>query len=164
MKAQVQVINADRAKRSVAALAKRLAGNDKVLIGVQKGAGSYEDGTPIAVIAAANHFGTTTFPKIPARPYLDVAIAKNQRRYANLAKHQVPKVLEGELDLEQVLDQMGLAAAADVQEYMVELRDPPNARYTIEKKGSDNPLIDDGHLRQSIRHEVASEPVEEGLS
>lgn len=203
MKAQVSVINADRAKRSAAQLAKRLqTEHDRVLVGVQRGAGTYDDGTPTAVIAAANHFGADidhpggtsygykserdaeagrvrflkdgegfmeigkTGPhkiNIPARPFLDTGVEKNQRRYANIAKHMVPKILEGEATMDQTLDAIGLAAASDVQEYMVELQDPPNSPVTIAKKGSANPLIDTGHLRQSIRHEIAREPVEEGL-
>lgn len=202
MRAQVQVINADRAKRSVAALAKRLQGKQNVLVGVQQGAGNYDDGTPIAVIAAANHFGATIkhpggtsygyrterdaiagksrFLKsgtgfmetgktgahtiqIPARPFLDVAIEKNSRHYTTIAKNQIPRVLHGDLTMEQVLDGIGLAAASDVQEYMVELRTPPNAESTKARKGSDNPLVDEGTLIPSIRHQVAQGAVTKGL-
>lgn len=163
MKAQVQIINADRAKRSVADLAKRLAGHSKVLVGVQKGAGNYNDGTPIAVIAAANHFGTTTEPKIPARRFLDVAVANKSKRYANIVKRQIPKVLDGKIDMDAVLDAIGNAAVGDVQDYITDLSEPANAPSTIAKKGSSNPLIDTGNLKQSIRHEIAREHVEEGL-
>lgn len=166
MKARVEVKHADRAKRTVEALAKRLRTKaDRVLVGVQKGAGNYDDGTPIAVIAAANHFGATmpNGAEIPARPFLDVAISKNQRRYSAMAKEMVPEVLNQKRTMTQVLDSIGLAAAADVQGYMVELQDPPNSPITIARKGSANPLIDTGHLRQSIRHQLSSEPVEEGL-
>lgn len=38
---------------------KRYGGKNRVLVGVPKGAGTYEDGTPIAVVAAANEFGAT---------------------------------------------------------------------------------------------------------
>lgn len=166
MKARVQVINSDRAKRSVTQLAKRLQSRgEAVVVGVQRGAGNYEDGTPIAVIAAANHFGANLNDRveIPARRFLDVAIDNNQRKYSNMAKEMVPLVLDGEITMDQLLDRLGLTAAADVQDYMVELKDPPNAPYTIKKKGSANPLIDTGHLRQSIRHEIAKEPIEEGF-
>lgn len=40
-------------------LSKRFGGKNRVLVGVPKGAGTYEDGTLIAVVAAANEFGAT---------------------------------------------------------------------------------------------------------
>lgn len=166
MKARVEVKNADSAKRSLEALINNLGDNTQVLIGVQKGAGNYDDGLPLAVVAAANHFGANLAANIsiPARPFLDVAIEKNQRKYSVTAKNLLPKVLEGEMEMDQLLDSIGLQAASDVQEFMVELKTPPNAPRTVKKKGSSNPLIDSGHLVQSIRHEIAREPVEEGLS
>lgn len=165
MKFRTQVRGTDRAKRSIAAYMKRLSGHRQVLVGVQKGAGDYEDGTPIAVIASANQFGATlpNGVEIPARPFLDVAINKNRKKYARTMAEMLPKVLDGEPSVEEILDTIGLQAVGDVQEYMVELHDPPNSPVTIAKKGSNNPLIDTGNLRQSIRHEIAKEPVEEGL-
>lgn len=40
-------------------LSKRFGGKNRVLVGVPRGAGTYEDGTLIAVVAAANEFGAT---------------------------------------------------------------------------------------------------------
>ena len=166
IKMSVNVINAGGAKRSISGLFKRLkeqaqiGRRAQVLVGVQKGAGNYDDGTPIAVIAAANHFGTST---IPARRFLDVAVANNSKRYANIVRDQIPKVLRGKMDMDAVLNAIGNAAVGDVQDYMVDLRTPPNAPSTIKKKGSDNPLVDTITLRPNIRHEIAREPVEEGL-
>ena len=202
-KATVRVKNADRAIRSASEVIKRLKGANQVLVGVQKGAGAYEDGTLIAVIAAANHFGAeikhpggvsygyrtrkeaeegkVRFLKagegfmelgktkpgtitIPARPFLDAAIAKNQKHYAKIFEELLPLVISGGKTTEQVLDAVGLAAASHVQDYMVELKDPPNAPATVaRKKGQNNPLIDTGNLRQSIRHEIAQDVVTEGL-
>lgn len=165
MKARVEVKNADSAKRSLQTLMKNLGKDTQVLIGVQKGAGTYDDGLPIAVVAAANHFGANLSNRvsIPARPFLDVAIENNRRKYSNTAKHLIPKVLDGDLEMDQLLDSLGLQAASDVQDYMVELKTPPNAPSTIRRKKSSNPLIDTGNLVQSIRHQIAREPVEEGL-
>ena len=49
---------------------------------------------------------------------------------------------------------LGEKVVADVQRKIVALKDPPNAPSTIAKKGSANPLIDTGRLRQSIDFEV----------
>ena len=52
------------------------------------------------------------------------------------------------------MGELGLKAAVDVQEKVLDVKQPPNAPRTIARKGSANPLIDTGHLRQSITHEV----------
>lgn len=158
------MINADRAKRSVSALAKKLQTRAHVLVGVQQGSGNYDDGPTIATIAAANHFGTTTEPAIPARPFLDVAIEENKRKYSSIVERQISDVLDGKKTIEQVLDSVGSRAAADVQDFINDLSTPPNAPSTIAAKGGEsNPLVNDGTLRQSIHHQVTNEIIEEGL-
>ena len=165
LNAHVEVIGADRARTALGEMIKRLGDKTQVLIGVQKGEPPYEDGTATAVIAAANHFGANLAggAVIPPRPFLDVAVEKNSRRYTRVMEELIPGVMEGKTTTQQMLDQVGQAAASDVQEFMTDLRDPPNAPSTIAKKGSDNPLIDNGHLKQSIRHQIAIEPVTEGI-
>ncbi|MCY1185956.1 hypothetical protein D9M73_267810 [compost metagenome] len=77
----------------------------------------------------------------------------------------IPKVLSGEMTMRILLEQMGNLAEGHVKQEITDLKDPPNAKSTIAKKGSDNPLIDSGHMRQSIRYVIddGSEPIEEGL-
>lgn len=77
----------------------------------------------------------------------------------------IPKVLTGEFAMRTLLEQMGNMAESSVKQAITDLKDPPNARSTIAKKGSDNPLIDTGNLRQSIRYVIDDgvEPIEEGL-
>ena len=165
LKASVQVKGADRAKRSIGELINKLDGNNQVLIGVQKGTLSQSDENkkpiPLAVIAAANHFGTKD---IPARPYLDVALTENSANYSKTFKELLPDVLDGKKSTGDLLRSLGNQAASDVRVYMDELASPPNAPATVRrKKGEDNPLIDTGHMKQSIQFEIAREPVEEGL-
>ncbi|MGH9932940.1 MAG: hypothetical protein ACREA9_27450, partial [Pyrinomonadaceae bacterium] len=61
------------------------------------------------------------------------------------------------------LEAVGVVAAGQVKVYMTELKTPPNAASTIKRKKSDNPLIQDGHLRGSVTYAVGVEPVTEGL-
>ena len=80
-----------------------------------------------AEVAAWNHFGTE---KVPARPFLDVAIVKNKAIVAGA---------------------MGAMAAGKVQQYIADVFiPPPNSPRTIARKGSSHPLIDTGQMRQSI--------------
>ncbi|MBL1311273.1 MULTISPECIES: hypothetical protein [unclassified Pseudomonas] len=96
---------------------------------------------------------------IPARPWLEPGVSS-----------ATPEVLltiqdgmEAGQSMDQILEAVGVVAAAAVKVYMTELKTPPNAASTIRKKGSSNPLIADGHMRQSVTHKVSIGPVTEGL-
>lgn len=96
---------------------------------------------------------------IPARPWLEPGVAS-----------ATPEVLltiqdgmtEGK-SMDQILEAVGVVAAAAVKVYMTDLKTPPNAASTIRNKGSSNPLIDSGAMRQSVTHKVAIGPASEGL-
>ena len=75
----------------------------------------------------------------------------------------VAEALEEHRDLNQTLDAIGAFAAGGVQTYMTELKNPPNSAYTIEQKGSSNPLIDTGTLRASITWKIENKKPEEGI-
>ena len=160
----VDLINTQQVEEALKALAGRLKGKTRVLVGVPKGAGVYEDGLTIATIAAVNSFGSAD-GKIPPRPFLQPAINKGAPEYQRLAEVMIPKVLSGEMTMKVLLEQMGNLAEGHVKQEITDLDTPPNAQSTIDKKGSDSPLIDTGALRQSIRYVVddSVEPIEEGL-
>lgn len=160
----VGLINKQQVEQALKDLAKRLEGATRVLVGVPEGAGVYEDGITIATIAAVNNFGSAD-GKIPPRPFLAPAIEKGAPQYQRLAEVMIPKVLSGEMAMKTLLEQMGNLAEGHVKQEITDLKTPANAESTIAKKGSDNPLIDSGHLRQSIRYVIddSNEPVEEGL-
>lgn len=96
---------------------------------------------------------------IPAREWLEPGVMK-----------ATPEVLltiqdgmEAGQSMDQILETVGVVAAAAVKVYMTDLKTPPNAASTIRKKGSNNPLIDEGHLRSSVTHKVSIGPASEGL-
>ncbi|MFL1549757.1 hypothetical protein ACI77I_11725 [Pseudomonas sp. D47] len=96
---------------------------------------------------------------IPARPWLEPGVAS-----------ATPEVLltiqdgmEAGKSMDQILDAVGVVAAAEVQIYMRDLKTPPNAASTIRKKGSANPLIDAGALVKSVTYKVSIGPASEGL-
>ncbi|MFL1558580.1 hypothetical protein [Pseudomonas sp. O11] len=96
---------------------------------------------------------------IPARPWLEPGVAS-----------ATPEVLltiqdgmEAGKSMDQILEAVGVVAAGKVKVYMTDLKTPPNAASTIRKKGSSNPLIDTGAMRQSVTHQVSIGPASEGL-
>ena len=111
----------------------------------------YDDGTPVAAVAAWNEFGTET---IPERPFFRRAIAK-------MEEEGLAKVLGKGIDRERlvidrrVADKIGAYAAEQVQQSITDLKEPPNAPETIRRKGSDDPLIDTGRMRRSVTWRVS---------
>lgn len=96
---------------------------------------------------------------IPARPWLEPGVASATQEIIATIRDGVAAGLAPDDTLEKV----GLVAVGAVKQYMTALKSPPNAKSTIKKKGSDNPLIDKGHMRASVTHKVTAEPIEEGL-
>lgn len=130
----------------------RLANEPAVFVGVRGDAGSV-DGVPLLLIASANEFGTSD-GHVPERSYIRSTV--DERRATYLAT--LSKIVGDEVDGKQLavkgLDRLGVRAVADVQRKITSLKEPPNTAGTIRKKGSSNPLIDTGRLRQSIAYEV----------
>jgi len=160
----VSLIGKQQVEEAMKALAKKLEGATRVLVGVPEGAGAYEDGLTIATIAAVNNFGSAD-GKIPARPFLTPAIEKGALQYQRLAEVMIPKVLTGEMTMNTLLEQMGNLAEGHVKQEITDGNFIDNAESTKAAKGSDKPLIDTGALRQSIRYVIddSNEPIDEGL-
>ena len=102
------------------------------------------------LVAAANEFGTDT---IPARPFMRGGFDQNQRALGRTAQRLWNQVLAGTLTARQALGLLGEQHQGQVQQYIVALSTPQNADSTIARKGSSNPLNDEGRLRNSIRWE-----------
>lgn len=152
MRPQVQVSGGNRLSHKLREIRQRLAKQD-VYVGLPKGSGQYEDGTPMAVIGAVQEFGSAD-GHIPERSFLRVPLRANQELFANIFREMIPKVVRGELDMFQMLDQVGAKAAGVSQEAISEGIMPPNADSTKQRKGSDTPLVADGDLRRSITYVV----------
>ena len=109
----------------------------------------YEDGTPVAAVAAWNEFGTET---IPERPFFRNALAESER--------SVGRILQAGLDTkkmvvdERLAGRVGAHVQGQIQESITALKEPPNAPETVRRKGSSNPLMDTGTLRNSVSWEV----------
>ena len=111
----------------------------------------YDDGTPVANVAAIQEFGAPAV-NIPERPFFRQSIAIMEKELPSV----VAKVIDPttmELD-NRGADDVGAYAADVIQQRIVDLKDPPNSPVTILLKGSSNPLMDEGHMRDSVTWEV----------
>lgn len=115
----------------------------------------YSDGTPVTNVAAWNEFGTRTRNgqvDIPSRPFYRNSFDELEDNARATLKEAVdPATMVVSPDLAEVI---GLQSQEIVKSSIVRLRVPPNAPSTIRAKGSSNPLIDTGFMRNSVTYKV----------
>jgi len=123
------------------------SGPQKVKVGFLSNA-KYPDGTPVAYIAALNEYGTS---RIPSRPFFRGMIsAKSPEWGPTLGRILKANNYNAELSLSL----MGEYVKGQLQKSIRDLKTPVNAPSTVQKKGFDDPLIDTGHMINSVDYEV----------
>lgn len=133
----------------LALLERRLRSLDyTVLIGVPKGV-TEADGTPLALVAAANEFGVPS-KGIPERSFLRAGIHHGRAIFRRIAAHSLRSIVAGKMTEAAALGRLGLAGVSAVQTEIISGTFAPNAPETIRRKGSDKPLVDTAALRQGI--------------
>lgn len=138
----------------LAKLAKQIAGLDGVVkIGFPAGSKAGHDGTSAAMVAAVHEFGSAK-RGIPERPFLRPSVAASGPKLSKIIKSRVPKVADGTMSGERVLELLGAEAVGEVKKYIVSGSFTKLADETIARKGSSKPLIDTGNLRQAVNYEV----------
>ena len=119
------------------------------------------DGTPPTLLDVAtwNEFGTR---RIPARSFLRATIDRRRSELTTLGRRLAKMVAVDRMTPDIMANRLGNELRASVQQQITDTTDPPNAPYTIERKGSSHPLIDTGQLRQSIRYRATIDRREVG--
>lgn len=108
----------------------------------------YEDGTPVASVAAQNEFGDVN-KKIPPRPTIRPAMIENKTKWMNLAAWQAKQILAGKSTAQEGMELLTLDAQNAISKNIAGLTSPPLAPYTVAKRqergnSSVKPLIDTG--------------------
>lgn len=153
----VKLIDFQLAQAEIQRELAKLRGNKYATVGIHEDAGNTEDGAMTqAQNGALQNFGND---KIPARPWLIPGVESATPDVIDT----IASGIEKGLPTDQIMEQVGAIAAGATQQYMTDLREPPNAKSTIAKKGSDNPLIDSGSLRASVTYKVTSTKPDEGI-
>ena len=123
--------------------------NASVRVGVLENA-TYPDGTPVAMVAFWNEYGTKTSP---VRAFFRTTVSDQKKNWVlsvqNLMKmHDDPK---------KVMGLIGEHMRGQIVQSINTWTDPPNAPYTVAMKGFNKPLVDQGIMMRSISYEVNSE-------
>jgi hypothetical protein len=141
----------DRLEQALADISRRLGGDAGLRVGFLDGS-KYPDGTPVAQVVAINEFGAPA-AGIPERPaFRNMVEDKSPRWGAQLAG-----VLKAaNYDAGVALERMGQYIGGQLQQSIVDLKDPPNAESTIARKGFDKPLVETGHELNSVGYETTA--------
>lgn len=95
--------------------------------------------------------------KIPERSFIRAGFDKNKDDMIAEGDKLLEQVIQLELPVETFFDIMGEYLVGRIQKHMTSLKDPPNSLVTANNKGSSNPLIDTGRLRDSITYKVVKD-------
>jgi hypothetical protein len=113
---------------------------------------SYPNGTRVVDVAVGNEYGTDN---VPARPFMGLSSADITNQCVPILEQSAAALNNNNTQqYDQLLDAAGNLAAGIVKQQITDLRSPPNAQSTIERKGSSNPLIDTGLMRQTVTYKV----------
>lgn len=75
-------------------------------------------------------------------------------RIMKQTERAIGQVVTGKMSVDDMLDLCGQQFSTAIKDRIVEISTPPNHPYTIEQKGSSNPLVDTGGLVSSITWKV----------
>lgn len=91
---------------------------------------------------------------IPARPFMKQTRQRAEGRFVRLLRRLYKQVVDGKVHPFDGLSKLGMAYEGEMKNTFTTGSFTPNKPATIKRKGSSRPLIDTGHLRQSITSKV----------
>lgn len=97
---------------------------------------------------------TTTHITIPERAFLRNGYDENKDEVIKKAEALLGDVLGGTMSETQLFELVGMLLKSKIQDYARDLDSPPLHPYTIEKKGSSNPLVSTGDMIGAIDYKV----------
>ena len=124
----------------------------RVKVGFPKGFNAYPDGTPVALVASVHEFGSPS-KNIPSRPFFRTTLFVN-KNYKDLRFKTFAQIARGKITPSVGLGRLGDVVKNDIVESIVAIQAPTLKAETIKKKKSSNPLVDTGHLKQSVTYKV----------
>lgn len=124
----------------------------------------YEDGKPVAMIAAQNEFGNPS-KHIPARPFMRPTIASSETKWQKIAENGSKAVFDNKQTIYGVLEILAKTVVFDIQKTISQLTQPPLSPVTIQNRlnrksnkkhvgALTKPLIDTSVMFSSINYEI----------
>lgn len=139
----------DALKKKLAEIAEKLGNPQTLRVGFLEGA-TYPDGESVPMVAAANEFGNPIMNR-PPRPFFRRMIAEKSPQWGG----DIGKIaLAINYDSSTLFQLMGERIKDQLQESIREFMAPELAQSTIDRKGFDKPLIETGHMLNSVDYDV----------
>lgn len=150
----VEITGGDKLKKKLAEIAHALGNGAELSVGFLSDATypASADGKAalqVAQVAFWNEYGTS---RAPARPFFRNMIAKQSPRWGRALGMNLKNNRNNAKD---ALTAMGEGIKDQLKESIIETNEPPNAPYTVAKKGFNKPLVDTAHMLRSIDYVVA---------
>lgn len=96
----------------------------------------------------------TTHIVIPERAFLRNGFDEGKDEVIDKCEQTLADVIGGTMSADQFCELVGLLLKGKIQDYARNLDSPPNHPYTVENKGSSNPLVDTGGMIGAISYKV----------
>ncbi len=147
-----EVKGGDKLAAAIEDLARNLESAAAVEIGFLEGA-TYPDGTPVALVAALNEFGSPS-RGMPPRPFFRTMIEERSPEWPDAI---AANLKANNYQAEKSLEQIGEAIAGQLRQSIASFVGAPLKPSTIKRKGSEKQLVDSGHMLNSIAAQVLKE-------
>lgn len=151
---------------NVAELLKRIE-KKAVFVGLPADSDPYPNGTSVVDVGTQHEFGsdrprtylsprmnTVTVSGVPERSFMRSTAKEKRKEWAGNVKQEVVDIIKLKSNSLVALQKAGIKAVSDVRKKIVAINDPANSPQVIADKGSSNPLIDTGHMLESITYDV----------
>lgn len=102
--------------------------------------------------AVTNEFGDG----VPERSFIRSTFNENTNEMKKTFKKLNDSISKGNYNVIQKLNLIGMKFTTLIQDKITNLKEPPNAPMTIALKGSSNPLIDKGEMREDVNYRIVN--------
>lgn len=125
----------------------------------------YDDGTPVAVVAAQNEFGNAA-KNIPPRSFMRTSVIEKGDEWKATAGQLFKGVFSETQTAQNVFEIMGLKVSGDIREKIASITSPALKESTIKARirgrkvgnmgTATKPLVDTGYMLNSLTSEVSA--------
>lgn len=97
---------------------------------------------------------STTSITIPERSFVRTGADASKFAIVQKTEEFIVDAIEGNVPVELLYQMIGEEMKSEIQEHAIDLQDPANHPFTIEQKGSSNPLVASGNMIGAMEVEV----------
>lgn len=146
----VEITGGDKLRDRLAELSRQVSKPALLRVGFLESATPYQDGTSTPLVAAIQEFGAPS-RGIPPRPFFRNMVAAKRGEWPDA----IAQLLQANnYDATVTMNIVGQAIAGQLRQSIHDTNAPPLVPSTIARKGFAKPLIDTGHMYNSVNHEV----------